>query len=193
MRPLVRKHGISSTSPVSADHRRPVLSAAYSTVLCTPPAADRRKPPSTWGNTTGVALHNVRYRTWRSSDFRALWVPGWEPGGRRSSKVPPAGVGLANVQNASVWSANPSTPSTASCSSPTTADSTDADPTTKTSKAQCLTLLTNGTIAWNTTHLGAANHLPPAVYQHINLYSRYDFTNPTTPSPGQLRPLRHPT
>ena len=27
------------------------------------PAAARRKPPSTWGNATGVALHNVHYRT----------------------------------------------------------------------------------------------------------------------------------
>ena len=55
--------GSSSTSPVSADHRRPVLTAAYSTVLCTPPAADRRKPAPTWGNTAGAALHNIYYRT----------------------------------------------------------------------------------------------------------------------------------
>ena len=55
--------GSSSTSPVSADHRRPVLTAAYSTVLCTSPAAYCRKPPSTWGNTTGAGLHNIYYRT----------------------------------------------------------------------------------------------------------------------------------
>ena len=55
--------GSSSTSPVSADHRRPILTAAYSTVLCTSPAAYCRKPPSTWGNTTGAGLHNIYYRT----------------------------------------------------------------------------------------------------------------------------------
>ena len=27
------------------------------------PAAGRRKLPSTWGNTAGVALHNIYYRT----------------------------------------------------------------------------------------------------------------------------------
>lgn len=32
--------------------------------------------------------------------------------------------------------------------------------------------------------------LSPTVYEHINLYGRYDFTNPTTPPTGQLRPLR---
>ena len=61
-------------------------------------------------------------------------------------------------------------------------------------RAQCLTLLTNATIAWNTTYFGAAiNHLSPINPEHINLYGRYDFTNPTIPPPGQLRPLRHPT
>ena len=70
-------------------------------------------------------------------------------------------------------------------------------------QAHCLTLLTNAVITWNTTCLGAAidhlsptvpasiDHLSPTVHQHINLYGRYDFTNPTTPPPGQLRPLRH--
>ena len=35
-------------------------------------------------------------------------------------------------------------------------------------------------------------HLSPATHKHINLYGRYDFTNPTPPPHGQLRPLRIP-
>ena len=34
--------------------------------------------------------------------------------------------------------------------------------------------------------------LSPAIHEHINLYGKYDFTNPTPPPPGQLRPLRTP-
>ena len=73
-------------------------------------------------------------------------------------------------------------------------------------QGEALTLLTNAIIAWNTTYIEAATqhltatgtpiptqhltHLSPAIHQHINLYGRYDFTNPTPPPPGQLRPLR---
>jgi hypothetical protein len=32
--------------------------------------------------------------------------------------------------------------------------------------------------------------LSPAGHDHINFYGRYDFTNPTRPPHGQLRPLR---
>ena len=76
-------------------------------------------------------------------------------------------------------------------------------------QSECLTLLTNAIIAWNTTYTAAAvqhlntpqtpipdhhlAHLSPATHKHINLYGRYDFTNPTPlPPPGQLRPLRTP-
>ena len=33
---------------------------------------------------------------------------------------------------------------------------------------------------------------PPAMHERINLYGRYDFTNPAPPPTGQLRPLRTP-
>lgn len=70
-------------------------------------------------------------------------------------------------------------------------------------QAQCLTLLTNAVICWNTVYLAAAldhleasaddasiRRLSPTVYEHINLYGRYDFANPTLPPTGQLRALR---
>ena len=70
-------------------------------------------------------------------------------------------------------------------------------------QAQCLTLLTNAVICWNTVYLAAAlDHLEasadeatirrrsPTVCAHINLYSRYDFANPTPLPAGQLRALR---
>ena len=75
-------------------------------------------------------------------------------------------------------------------------------------QGEALTLLTNAIIAWNTTYIQAATqhlttggthiptehltHLSPAIHEHINLYGRYDFTNPTPPPNGQLRPLRTP-
>lgn len=76
-------------------------------------------------------------------------------------------------------------------------------------QAQCLTLLTNAIVCWNTVYLEAAidhlrsngNHLDddttrrlsPTTHEHINVYGRYDFTGPTAPTPGKLRPLHTPT
>ncbi len=75
-------------------------------------------------------------------------------------------------------------------------------------QGEYLTLLTNAIITWNTIYTTAAlqhlkttgthppdhhlTHLSPATHKHINLYGRYDFTNPTPPPHGQLRPLRTP-
>ncbi len=75
-------------------------------------------------------------------------------------------------------------------------------------QGECITLLTNAIITWNTVYTEAAiqyltqtgteipdqhlAHLSPAIHKHINFYGRYDFTNPTPPPPGQLRPLRTP-
>ena len=75
-------------------------------------------------------------------------------------------------------------------------------------QGESLTLLTNAIIAWNTTYIESATqhltatgthiptqhltHLSPAIHEHINLYGKYDFTNPTPPPTGQLRPLRTP-
>ena len=67
-------------------------------------------------------------------------------------------------------------------------------------QAQCLTLLTNAIIAWNTTYLDAAldhmdlpnsvaEHLAPSMSRHIHLYGQYDFTTPKAPAQGTLRPL----
>ncbi|MDH3730768.1 MAG: Tn3 family transposase [Acidimicrobiia bacterium] len=73
-------------------------------------------------------------------------------------------------------------------------------------QGECLTLLTNAVICWNTIYTQAAiahlasggahvrdehlARLSPAGHDHINFYGRYDFTNPTRPPHGQLRPLR---
>ena len=75
-------------------------------------------------------------------------------------------------------------------------------------QGECITLLTNAIITWNTVYTEAAiqyltqtgteipdqhlAHLSPAIHKHINFYGRYDFTNPTPPPPGQLRLLRNP-
>lgn len=67
-------------------------------------------------------------------------------------------------------------------------------------QAQCLTLLTNAVIAWNTTYLQAAiehldlpqesaEHIAPSISRHIDLYGQYDFLTPQPPKPGTLRPL----
>ena len=72
-------------------------------------------------------------------------------------------------------------------------------------QAQCLTLLTNAIVCWNTVYLEAAidhlrsngsnldddttRRLSPTTHEHIDVYGRYDFTTPTAPPPGQLRPL----
>ena len=75
-------------------------------------------------------------------------------------------------------------------------------------QGECLTLLTNAIITWNTIYTSAAvqhiqetgtpikdrhlARLSPAIHQHINFYGKYDFTTPTPPPQGQLRPLRTP-
>ena len=75
-------------------------------------------------------------------------------------------------------------------------------------QGECLTLLTNAIITWNTIYTTAAiqhlnetgtetpdhhlAHLSPAIHEHMNFYGKYDFTNPKPPPPGQLRPLRNP-
>ena len=67
-------------------------------------------------------------------------------------------------------------------------------------QAQCLTLLTNAIIAWNTTYLTAAldqldmptstaEHLAPTISRHVHLYGQYDFLSPQPPANGTLRPL----
>ena len=73
-------------------------------------------------------------------------------------------------------------------------------------QGECLTLITNAVIAWNTTYISHATthlannghklpdrhiaRLSPASHAHINLYGRYDFTNPNPPPNGAHRPLR---
>ena len=72
-------------------------------------------------------------------------------------------------------------------------------------QAQCLTLLTNAVICWNTVYLNAAithvtqsgtevdadliRRLSPTVCEHINVYGCYDFITPTPPPAGELRRL----
>ena len=68
---------------------------------------------------------------------------------------------------------------------------------------ECLTLITNAVIAWNTTYIAHAidqispnieqrhiARLSPASHTHINFYGRYDFTTPRPPPNGTHRPLR---
>ena len=43
------------------------------------PAAGCQKPTSTWGNTTGAGLHNVRYRTPVEAHLKAWLVEGTPP------------------------------------------------------------------------------------------------------------------
>lgn len=73
-------------------------------------------------------------------------------------------------------------------------------------QGECLTLLTNAVICWNTVYTAAAiehlrsrgqitdehhiAHLSPANHEHINFHGRYDFSNPTAPPDGSLRKLR---
>ena len=67
-------------------------------------------------------------------------------------------------------------------------------------QAQCLTLLTNAVIAWNTAYLDeairhhqlnqdVAEHLAPSINRHIHLYGQYDFISPQPPPTGTRRPL----
>lgn len=73
-------------------------------------------------------------------------------------------------------------------------------------QGECLTLITNAVIAWNTVYVAHAiaqmqqtgthtddrhiTRLSPASHNHINFYGRYDFTNPKPPPTGTHRPLR---
>jgi len=73
-------------------------------------------------------------------------------------------------------------------------------------QGECLTLLTNAVVCWNTVYMDAAidhlraggreitgeqiRRLSPAGHEHINRYGRYDFHTPNPPRPGHLRPLR---
>jgi TnpA family transposase len=74
------------------------------------------------------------------------------------------------------------------------------DPDQQDLQAECLTLLTNAIVCWNTIYIQHAistldadpddlTHIAPTSYSHINLYGRYDFTTPTPPPTGTLRPL----
>jgi TnpA family transposase len=80
------------------------------------------------------------------------------------------------------------------------------DPDDQDLQGECLTVLTNAIICWNTIytqaaieHLTATSPVPddiitrlsPASHDHINFHGRYDFTNLNPPTPGQLRPLRN--
>lgn len=76
----------------------------------------------------------------------------------------------------------------------------------QTNQAQCLNLVSNAVITWNTIYIAevlrqlrteghvvhddAVAHLAPTVYGHINRYGKYRFDVPV--EPGQLRPLREP-
>jgi len=75
------------------------------------------------------------------------------------------------------------------------------DPDQQDLQAECLTLLTNAIVCWNTVYIQHAlsglepnpddiKHIAPTTHAHINLFGRYDFTTPTTPPNGTLRPLR---
>ena len=73
-------------------------------------------------------------------------------------------------------------------------------------QGECLTLITNAVIVWNTAYIAHAidqmqrtgthiddrhiTRLSPASHNHINFYGRYDFTNPKPPPTGTHRPLR---
>jgi TnpA family transposase len=78
----------------------------------------------------------------------------------------------------------------------------------QTNQANCLNLVTNAIITWNTVYIAEAlrqlraeghafcaeaiAHLSPAMYAHVNRYGKYTF-NVEPMQPGQLRPLREPT
>ncbi len=73
-------------------------------------------------------------------------------------------------------------------------------------QAQCLTLLTNAIVCWNTVYIDAAlSHLAeiggpipddiarrmaPNSHKHINFLGRYEFNPPSAPPAGRLRQLR---
>jgi len=78
------------------------------------------------------------------------------------------------------------------------------DPDRQDLQAECLTLLANAIICWNTAYLQHATtnhtnvdtdhlaHIAPTTHTHLNLIGRYDFTTPTPPPKGTLRPLTAP-
>ncbi len=74
-------------------------------------------------------------------------------------------------------------------------------------EGECLTLITNAVICWNTVYSQAAlahaqnaqgeaisegliSRLSPTGHQHVNFLGRYEFSTPTVPTDGSLRPLR---
>ena len=73
-------------------------------------------------------------------------------------------------------------------------------------QGECLTLLTNAIVCWNTVYISAAidhlrdtghqiteeqiRHLSPTTHDHVNRFGGYDFRTPTAPAMGDLRPLR---
>ncbi len=74
-------------------------------------------------------------------------------------------------------------------------------------EGECLTLITNAVICWNTVytqaalaHVRSANDQPdgedlvarlsPTGHRHVNFLGRYEFSTPTAPTDGSLRPLR---
>ena len=72
-------------------------------------------------------------------------------------------------------------------------------------QGECLTLITNAVIAWNTVYIAHAidhlnqngtspedrhlSRLSPGGHRHINFHGKYDFTNPKPLLNGNLRPL----
>jgi len=73
-------------------------------------------------------------------------------------------------------------------------------------QAQCLTLITNAVVCWNTVYIPAAlahltdmgepipdevaRRIAPNGHEHINFLGRYDLNPPTSTATGELRPLR---
>ncbi len=74
-------------------------------------------------------------------------------------------------------------------------------------QGECLTLITNAVICWNTIYTQAAlahlqqtqnppigenliSRLSPTGHKHVNFLGRHEFSTPTTPIDGTLRPLR---
>ncbi|MGZ0219507.1 MAG: Tn3 family transposase [Acidimicrobiales bacterium] len=72
-------------------------------------------------------------------------------------------------------------------------------------QGECLTLITNAVIAWNTVYIAHAidhlnqngtspedrhlSRLSPGGHHHISFHGKYDFTNPKPLLNGNLRPL----
>lgn len=79
----------------------------------------------------------------------------------------------------------------------------------QTNQAQCLNLVTNAVVFWNTVYMGRAidelraeghavsdddvAHLSPARFEHINPYGRYHFDPALAQARRPLRSLRRPS